>query len=407
MEIKFGKGVENMDYKIQTVRGFEKVSPKNIDYAKGIDRNNDGILDYNEIKNYLIKNDDLKVVYTRDGSKIVNEGQIIREFTDFLVDKPIEAQSFIRDYGQIVESMKKLAEKYPDKVSLEVIGKTFEGRDLVVMKISTSNKEGKKSLMITGLHHAREWATGEAALNVAEKLLSEYDSNEVVKNLLDNTDLYIFPVVNPDGYEYSLKKSRWWRKNRKVFEKGVGVDLNRNYYTPKDPTLYRQPNDKPDSTWDDYGASDEVNSDTYRGPYGASEEEIKALEKFVNDKKIQTVIDIHSYGNMILFPWGYTSDPTQWDTIYKEVGNEMNGVVGKKYRVMQSINLYPTTGASQDYHHAEGRFTYTFEIGNSFFPSSKKELEQLKQEVLDMTKVFLKNLVNGKIPTNKYEVIQS
>lgn len=394
-----------MEYFIKVGKKLERVSPKNYDYAKKIDKNGNNILEYQELKDFLIANDDLKVVYERGVKKVLYEKEVIRDFTDFLTDNLDDKKDFIRDYDKLVNSMKELASKYPDKVTLEVIGKTFEGRDLIVMKITT-NKENpnKKSLMVTGLHHAREWATGEAALNIAEKLLQDYPNNEEVKNLLDNTDLYIFPVVNPDGYEYSLKKSAWWRKNRKVFDKGIGVDLNRNYYTEKNPELYRPKDDKPNSTWDDYGASDSVYSDTYRGPYGASEEEIKTLEKFVNDKKIQTVIDLHSYGNMILFPWGHTTEPTQWDNIYKEVGNEINKVVGNKYWVSQSVNLYPTTGSSEDYHHEEGRFNYTFEIGKSFFPSSKKELDQLKGEVLEMTKVFLKNLVSGKIPVQTYEV---
>lgn len=395
-----------MEYKIEINKSYRKVNPANYDYAEKIDKNGDKILSYQEIKDFLIKNDDLRVVYTREGKVLLNEKRIINDFVDFLEGKPIKSQSFIRDYQAIVDSMKSLAQKYPDKVTLETIGKTFEGRDLIVMKISTSNNPNKKSLMVTGLHHAREWATGEATINLAEKLLADYENPEV-KNLLDNIDLYLFPVVNPDGYEYSLKQSRWWRKNRKVFEKGIGVDLNRNYYTEKNPELYRPKDDKPDSTWDDYGASDSVYSDTYRGPYGASEEEIKALQDFVNSKKIQTVIDIHSYGNMILFPWGHTNNTTKWDDIYKEVGNEINKVVGNKYWVSQSIYLYPTTGSSEDYHQEEDRFNYTFEIGNSFFPSSKNELERLKKEVLDMTLVFMKNLNSGKIPVKTYEVRMS
>ncbi|MFN4220614.1 MAG: M14 family metallopeptidase [bacterium] len=394
-----------MEYYIKTENKMEKVSPKNYEYAKKIDKNANGILEYNEIRDFLIKNDDFKIINTRKGSEILYEKEVIKDFQDFLADKLEDKKDFIRDYEKIVNSMKELAAKYPDKVSLEVIGKTFEGRDLIVMKINTNkDNPNKKSLLVTGLHHAREWATGESAINIAEKLLQDYPDNEEVKNLLDNTDLYIFPVVNPDGYEYSLKKSAWWRKNRKVFEKGVGVDLNRNYYTEKNPELYRPRDDKPDSTWDDYGASDSVYSDTYRGPYGASEEEVRAIQEFVNKNNIQTVIDIHSYGNMILFPWGHTTQPTEWDNIYKEVGNEMNKVVGNKYWVSQSIYLYPATGTSEDYHHEEGRFNYTLEIGRSFFPSSKKELEQLKSEVLEMTKVFMKNLVSGKIPVKTYEV---
>ncbi|MGC8734298.1 MAG: hypothetical protein ACP5RD_04575, partial [bacterium] len=76
------------------------------------------------------------------------------------------------------------------------------------------------------------------------------------------------------------------------------------------------------------------------------------------------------------------------------------------FRLMQAIKLYPTTGSSLDYHHKEGRFTYTFEIGNSFFPRSKQELDNLKDQVLKMVKVFMDNLDSGKIPTKKYVISQ-
>ncbi|MCS7244255.1 MAG: M14 family metallopeptidase [Candidatus Calescibacterium sp.] len=395
-----------MDYFVKIGNNLSKVSSRNIEYAKEIDKDNNNILDYNEIKDFLIKNDDLKIVNTGQGKKIIYEKRIIREFSDFLTEKSIETQNFIRDYERIIESMKELQTKYPDRVFLQTIGKTFEGRDIVVIKVSKKNdrRQDKKSLLITGLHHAREWATGEAALNVVEKLLANYDTDENIKNLLDNIDIYVIPVVNPDGYEYSLKQSRWWRKNRKVFNDSVGVDLNRNYYTEKNPELYRTKGDRPDSIFDDYGASDRPYSDTYRGPYGASEEEIKAIQDFVNSNNINTVIDLHSYGNMILFPWGITDKPTIWENIYKEVGNEMNQVAGKKYWVSQAIYLYPTTGSSEDYHQEEGRFNYTIEVGKGFFPSSQKELNQIKEEVLNMTIVFMKNLMNGKIPVSKFLV---
>jgi murein tripeptide amidase MpaA len=229
-------------YYLKINNNLLSVSEKYISYAKKIDKNNDHILDDQEITDFLIKNDDLKFEVTRKGISIINKDLIINDFKNYLMDN-LRAPDFIRDYNQIVSKMIELEKKYPDKVKLEYLGKTFEGRDIIVMRISknVNDEEGKKkSILITGLHHAREWATGEAALNIAEKLLESND-NELNKYLND-LDIYILPVVNPDGYEYSLKENAWWRKNRTKFEKGIGVDLNRNYFTPKDPTLYRQPN---------------------------------------------------------------------------------------------------------------------------------------------------------------------
>ncbi|MCS7164864.1 MAG: M14 family metallopeptidase [Candidatus Calescibacterium sp.] len=394
-----------MTYILRIDGKIAKIPPKYNHIAQEIDQNQNKIISNQEIKDFLIKNDEVILKKSKRNNTILNENEIIKEFKQSLLDNL--RKDFIRDYNQILESIKKLQEKYLDKVKVEYIGKTHEGRDIVAIKISTSNKEDKKSLLITGLHHAREWATAESALNIAEKLLEQYDTNQEVKNLLDNTVLHIIPVVNPDGYEYSLKTYSWWRKNRKPTEKAIGVDLNRNYYTDKNPELYRPANDKPDSTLDDYGASDNPYSDTYRGPYGKSENEIQAIEKYTQENKINAVIDLHSYGNMILFPWGHTHKPTQWDKIYREVAQEMSKKVMNKYRVMQSIELYPTTGCSTDYHHMEGRFSYTLEIGRSFFPKDKEELESIKNETLEMVKVFMSNLVSGKIPTQSYTITQA
>ncbi|MFN3996145.1 MAG: M14 family metallopeptidase, partial [bacterium] len=189
-----------MEYYVKFRKKMDRIDPKHYVWAKKIDKNGDGILEYKEIKDILT-------------SPLIKEDLILRRgfirfVQHYLAGRLDEKKKFIRDYEEMVNSMKELAAKYPDKVSLEVIGKTFEGRDLIVMKINTNkDNPNKKSLLVTGLHHAREWATGEAAINIAEKLLQDYPNNEEVKNLLDNTDLYIFPVVNPDGYEYSLKKS--------------------------------------------------------------------------------------------------------------------------------------------------------------------------------------------------------
>ncbi|MGB9637734.1 MAG: M14 family zinc carboxypeptidase, partial [bacterium] len=169
------------------------VSDKYLSYAKKIDKNNDHILDDNEITDFLVKNDDLKFEVTKKGLNFINKDLIISDFKNYLMDN-LKAPEFIRDYNQIISKMKELEKKYPDKIKLEYLGKTFEGRDIVAMRISKNinDEEGKKkSVLITGLHHAREWATGESALNIAERLLESNDPE--LNKYLDDLDIYILP----------------------------------------------------------------------------------------------------------------------------------------------------------------------------------------------------------------------
>ena len=164
--------------------------------------------------------------------------------------------------------------------------------------------------VITGGTHAREWIGVEVPTFAMKAMVENYDSDPKMKHRVDNAETYFVPVANPDGYTYSKDVNAWWRKNRQPITqdacdisggkfnladetgkkaaaqeekgdvKGIGVDINRNYYdgNPQHMFLYRPDGDSPCSTWDDKGASDRIRSDTYRGPEGGSEKETKALD---------------------------------------------------------------------------------------------------------------------------------
>ena len=373
--------------------------------AEKIDVNKDGFLSEEEITNYMIKDEIIKeaALRSKDGKPLADADVkgIKAEFEGYLAGKEVKGKDLVRDYQQMTDAMKALAKKYPKLVKMESIGKSWEGRDIWVLKISSpKNKSGnqiKPRIVLTGLHHAREWQTGEAALYTAEKLLEGYGKDPTITKLLDKFEVDVIPMVNPDGYEFSLKKNPWWRKNRRKIESNkygttYGVDLNRNYYDERFPELYRRPGDSPNSTWDDYGASDYPGSDTYRGPYGASEPEIQAIQKFSREPGVKAVIDLHSYGRLILFPWGHTYKPSELDKEFKEMGNYMNQALGGRFTVEQSSSLYPTTGSSEDWQYLQKHITYTIELGRSFHPSSKQDLETDKKDAYKAFLAFMKYL---------------
>jgi hypothetical protein len=293
-------------------------------------------------------------------------------------------------YEEISAELTRLAEKYPDKAEKVSLGKTHEGRDIWALRVSSDVKSeataNKPAIVITGLHHAREWATSEVPTNVARTTLESSDTDAKAKNRLDQAELWFVPVVNPDGYEYSRNEDSWWRKNRRPITetpcgpvKGDvrGVDINRNYSdnNPAHAHIWRPPGDNQCSYRDDGRAtSDDPRKDTYRGPSGASEAEVQSmLELELGRKNVKAVLDFHSYGGMLLYPWGGTRDKVENVETYKRIGNAMNDAIGdERYRVMQSVELYPTSGGSHDVHHVNGKFSITAEIGDSFHPGASE-----------------------------------
>ncbi|MCL4124914.1 UNVERIFIED_CONTAM: hypothetical protein GTU68_011585, partial [Idotea baltica] len=140
-----------------------------------------------------------------------------------------------------------------DLVSQEEIGRTNEGREIRLMKVSSSNGPiNKPAIWMDCGIHAREWISPATCLWGLGYLSSQYGVNNNVTTLLDNHDLYILPVLNPDGYNYTMVEDRLWRKNRMQYssEDCVGTDLNRNY---------------DDGHWGGIGSSNRSCLDIYHG----------------------------------------------------------------------------------------------------------------------------------------------
>lgn len=360
-----------------------RVAQKRSKEAAAIDVNKNNVLEDKEIVDYLESKGDFCGHVPGENQ---DHSRLIAEYKQHLQGIMPESVNAYKSYDQLNAQMDALVEKYPDKAQKISLGKTYEGRDIWALKVSSDvNSEATKekpAVVVTGVHHAREWATSLVPLSIAEETLDNYDKDPAAKNRVDKGELWFVPLVNPDGYEYSRTEDSWWRKNRspqtetpcgKPIRGDVrGVDLNRNYDDgkPEHAEIYRSKNDSPCSTWDDGRAtSDDPTDDTYRGPHGASEIEVQSMLNLeLNRGNVKGVLDFHSYGGMILFPWGHKRAEVENVDTYKEVGNKMNHSVNDSYRVMQSINLYPTTGGSHDVHQANGIFSITMEIGDSFHP---------------------------------------
>ncbi|MFA7481813.1 MAG: M14 family zinc carboxypeptidase [Vulcanimicrobiota bacterium] len=385
-----------------------QVHQKRSGEAAQIDKNNDSRLDDAEILSYLEKNDDLCGHVSGEQH---DHSRILADYKNHLQGKMPESLSAYKSYDQLSAQMDDLVKQYPDKALKVSLGKTHEGRDIWALKVSkdvnSDSTQERPGVVVTGVHHAREWATSLVPLTIATETLENYSSDPAAKKRIDGGELWFVPVANPDGFEYSRTENSWWRKNRspqlvnpcgeKITRETYGVDINRNYADgkPEHAHIYRPKGDSPCSTRDDGRAtSDNPQSDTYRGRSGASEIEVQSLLNLeLGRSNMKGVLDYHSYGGMILYPWGNTREEVENADTYRAVGTRMNDAIGTgKYRLMQSVSLYPTSGGSHDIHHANGLFSITMEIGNSFHPR-ESELPDIVGKATRAGKVFIDDVL--------------
>ncbi len=205
-------------------------------------------------------------------------------------------------YKELWEEMDLMRAKYPNLIStyqgIDTI-KSHEGRPIRWLRISDNpNKEEatESKILYTALHHAREPLGLSQLVYYMWYVLENYDKSLEIKQLVDNTEMYFIPMINPDGYVHNETIAPdgggMWRKNRRKNSNGtMGVDLNRNY----------------GHEWgfNNQGSSPNAASDTYRGPSAFSEPETRAVKFFSEQHKFKVALNYHAFGNLLIYPWGY------------------------------------------------------------------------------------------------------
>jgi len=239
------------------------------------------------------------------------------------------------------QALRQLAESQPEIVELREIGRSVEDRPIWALRIGERRGNTRK-LLFMGCHHAREWIAVEVPYLLAEYLVRE-SSQSPVQEWLTAGELWVAPMVNPDGHEYSRTTARLWRKNRRPNADGsFGVDPNRNYGymwgTLDIPTSSHVPSD-----------------DTYVGPRAFSEPETRAVRDLMGRELFRGVITYHSYSQLILYPWGFTESPIYPEDVDRTVQlahrmqEQIQDVHGTFYTPQQSSQLYPTAGDTTDW----------------------------------------------------------
>ena len=274
-------------------------------------------------------------------------------------------------YSEAGEWLDQMHLDYPDVVSAKwSLGQSHEGRDIWCVRVSDNPEvdEGEPEILFDGMHHAREIMASEMVLMLIDHLGSAYGSDPEITWLLDNREIYLVPIVNPDGVVYNEQTDPdgggMWRKNRRNNGGGsYGVDPNRNY--PYE--------------WVGPGSSTDPWSETYRGPSAGSEPEVQAVMGLVNAHAFVTAQSFHTYSNLTLYPWGHTISDSPDEAIFQHMAGIMTQYNG--YEPGQAPELlYEVNGGSFDWvYGAQGEhpkcFAFSNEIGgynDGFWPDESR-----------------------------------
>ncbi|MBQ1024151.1 M14 family metallopeptidase [Micromonospora sp. C95] len=254
--------------------------------------------------------------------------------------------------GGIRDEITATAARYPKLTKVQSIGRSAQGKPILAIKVTknaTKVKDGKRpAVLYGGTQHAREWITPEMTRRLMHHVLTSYGSDREITRLVDTTELWFIPVLNPDGYDHTFTPgNRLWRKNLRdnngdgQVTGADGVDLNRNFG-------YRW-------GYDNEGSSPDPASDTYRGPGPNSEPETKALDGLFKRIGFEFFVNYHSAAQLLLYGVGWqVATPTPDDVIYEAmVGDDANPAV-PGYDPDISAELYTTNGDTDS--HATVRY---------------------------------------------------
>jgi hypothetical protein len=306
--------------------------------------------------------------------------------TSFAGRVPGENPGGYRTLEQVNADLMALVSRFKGDARLITLPlRTREGRTVYGIEIAkdVEKVDGRPVWYMDGVHHAREWPSGENTIMFAFELLENPQKDPRVTALFEGTRTILVPVVNADGFSWTrlhgttssnsvlslplivAGQADYWRKNRyspveqavvPVVQRNplaVGVDINRNY----------------SARWGGGGAGSTPDSQTYRGPAVFSEPEIRNVAGLLRERQPIAVNSNHTYTGLVLRPWGYSGGSARYspdEDLMRDLGAKMCQANG--YRNIHSFDLYVTTGTMTDWAYAAiGALSYCFEIGFSNF----------------------------------------
>lgn len=284
-------------------------------------------------------------------------------------------------YQELTDELHSLQMNHSDIMALSSLGKTYEGRDLWMVKLSDNVEveESEPGVLFMGAHHGNEWPGVEICLFFIRYMVEQYENSSAseVREAVNTTQIFLIPMVNPDGVVADTRKN--CAPNHGPFGHrptitSYGVNLNRNYDDPwflayLFPLRFYLPIILADSSFN------------YRGPYPFSENETRAVKSFAEAHSLAISVSYHSYGEFIVYPWMYTTKQTPDEPLFRSVGENISLINGYELFVKRDrlIPLYGgTLGSSENWLYRErGTLAFTVEVGDERRPTSPAELYSL------------------------------
>jgi len=287
-------------------------------------------------------------------------------------------------YEESLDFLYKMEKTHPDLIEIIKIGTTYEGRDIVLAKISKNVEKAdeKPALLFTGSVHAREWIGHELALKFIEYVADNQSVDPELEKSLTESTIYMVPCLNPDGYEYSRKHFSFWRKNRRKNHDGtIGVDLNRNFSIG-------------------FVKQKDTTSNVYGGEEPFSEAETRAMKEFVDaHENITIAFDYHSQGNVFFpahkFMHEAEVDGTDMNALCANMNYEFSKVTGRKYGIHRGKPpAHLISGSGREYYYSKGIIAVVVEVGTKNIPDYMKSMSGSINENIPALKMAFGEVIN-------------
>jgi hypothetical protein len=292
-------------------------------------------------------------------------------------------------YDEVNDSLDNLAQNYPTLCKLDSFPiPTYEGRWIYGVKISDNvniEEDDEPNFLVDGLHHSREWACIPVVLFFADSLLDAYGQVQAITDIVDNTEIYCYPIINADGYAYDYPGANWWRKNREPFGGSIGTDPNRNYGNCTGDL---------EGDWgavDNDKATHRPSSSTFCGAYMNSGDETRGLAMYAEAHEFNAYMSYHSSGEMLMWPWGWKNQESPDSALFNHFGNNAADLIqclsgGTYDRGPIGITIYPVSGSSVDWFyswsrhvHGVSNLSFTTELGTSFY-QAESQLDHINHQ---------------------------
>jgi hypothetical protein len=297
------------------------------------------------------------ILGTRQAERLVAAGVplTVKRTTSAMRRSAAAAPTVFRPYnapGGLRDELASTAARNPTITKLVTLGKSVRGVPIQAIKITKGARNvpdgARPSVLYMGAQHAREWITPEMNRRLMHHYIDNYGKDAAITQVIDTTEVWILPVANPDGYDFTFTEgNRLWRKNLRdnngdgQITVGDGVDLNRNFA----------------EKWgyDNEGSADLPSDDTYRGPAPNSEPETKALNNLFRRIGFEFLVNYHSAAELLLYGIGWqVNTPSPDDEISIALAGDDAKPAVPGYDPDISAELYTTNGDTDT--HAQARF---------------------------------------------------